>query len=493
MESNIIERIPSHSNEMMYKKCLFLQQIISQTLVVKAARIKKADRGKKVVVLTTPKYDTDKSVTDRIDRSVKFYKNLMETKQSKIKLRDYQKKIAVEGANKLQMGGFVYLAMEVRTGKTLTSLAMAEIMMCKHVLFITKKKAISSIQNDYDLLSPNYKITVINYESLHKVDRGEGIDMVICDEAHGMGALRKPSKRAKQVKELIQKEKPLVILLSGTPTPENFSQMYHQVYGIPKNPFAAYKNFYRFCDDYVKVTERKINGLMIKDYSNGLESIIDAMRPHTINYSQVEAGFKVETREHTMYVPMSELTYKLTSRLKKDLVIEGKEETILADTPVKLMMKLHQMFSGTVKFESGNSTILDLSKAEYIYDNFGEAQIGIFYKFKEELNALMKVYGKDNLCTDLETFNTTKKSIALQIVSGREGISLKKAEALVYYNIDFSATSYWQSRDRMTTKERLESDVYWIFSEGGIEKDIYKAVTKKKDYTLKHFNKDNKL
>jgi hypothetical protein len=45
----------------------------------------------------------------------------------------------------------------------------------------------------------------------------------------------------------------------------------------------------------------------------------------------------------------------------------------------------------------------------------------------------------------------------------------------------------------MTTKERLESDVYWIFSEGGIEKDIYKAVTKKKDYTLKHFNKDNKL
>jgi len=60
----------------------------------------------------------------------------------------------------------------------------------------------------------------------------------------------------------------------------------------------------------------------------------------------------------------------------------------------------------------------------------------------------------------------------------------------VYYNIDFSATSYWQSRDRMTTKERLESDVYWIFAKGGIEKDIYKAVTKKKDYTLRHFKRD---
>jgi hypothetical protein len=413
--------------------------------------------------------------------------------KSKIKLRDYQEKIALEGSQKLKRDRFVYLAMEVRTGKTLTSLAMAEIMLCKHVLFITKKKAISSIQNDYDLLNPSYKITVINYESLHKIERNTGIDLIVCDEAHGMGALRKPSKRAKQVKELILRERPYVILLSGTPTPENFSQMYHQVYGIPKNPFAKYKNFYRFCDDYVNVTERKINGLMIKDYSNGFETIIDAMRPHTINYSQIEAGFKVETREHTLYVPMSDLTYKLTSKLKKDLVVEGSEEVILADTPVKLMMKLHQMYSGTVKFESGKSTILDLSKAEYIHDNFCQVKVGIFYKFKEELNALMKVYGAEYLTTDLDEFNSTNKSIALQIVSGREGISLKKAEALVYYNIDFSATSYWQSRDRMTTKERLESDVYWIFSEGGIEKDIYKAVTKKKNYTLKHFNQDNKL
>ena len=153
------------------------------------------------------------------------------------------------------------------------------------------------------------------------------------------------------------------------------------------------------------------------------------------------------------------------------------------------MMKLHQLYSGTVKFESGNSTIIDLSKAQFIHDNFSLAKIGIFYKFKEELNALKQVYG-DSLCTELSVFEDTDKSIALQIVSGREGISLRQAEALVYYNIDFSATSYWQSRDRMTTKDRLESDVYWVFSKGGIEREIYKAVTKKKDYTLSHFKKE---
>jgi hypothetical protein len=42
----------------------------------------------------------------------------------------------------------------------------------------------------------------------------------------------------------------------------------------------------------------------------------------------------------------------------------------------------------------------------------------------------------------------------------------------------------------MTTKDRLENDVYWVFAEGGIEDSIYKAVLDKKDYTVNHFKKD---
>ena len=404
------------------------------------------------------------------------------------KFRDYQKKIINDGSDVLVDKGFLYLAMEVRTGKTLTSLGICEKVNANSVLFLTKKKAISSIEGDYESLNPKYNLVVTNYESIHKLDDSK-YDVIILDEAHSMGAFPKPSRRAKQVREIIRSTKPKVILMSGTPSPESFSQMYHQVYGIPNNPFSSYKNFYRFCDDYVNVTERKINGMNIRDYSKGKQTIIDAVKPYTISYSQKEAGFKVDTREHKLYVKMADITYKIANRLKKDLVVEGKDEVVLGDTSVKLMTKLHQIYSGTVKFESGNSKILDLSKAEFIHDNFGDAKTGIFYKFKEEYNALKEVYG-DDLCTELDEFNTTHKTIALQIQAGREGISLRKAEALVYYNIDFSATSYWQSRDRMTTSDRLESDVYWVFAEGGIEDKIYKAVSNKKDYTTKHFKKD---
>jgi hypothetical protein len=406
-----------------------------------------------------------------------------------MEFREYQKEIIEKGLKIIDMRKFIYLSMEVRTGKTLTSLGILDkIKNINKVLFITKKKAITSIYEDFKMLKPTYELFVINYESLHKIDE-RGWDAIVCDESHSMGAFPKPSKRAKQVKQLIINNNPYVIFLSGTPTPESFSQMYHQVYGLKTNPFREYSNFYKFSKDYVLVKQKRIGSFMVNDYSSGKQEILDKMNPFTISYTQREAGFKSKINEDIIYVDAPDIIMNLCSKLKKDLVIEGKEDVILADTGVKLMQKLHQMYSGTVKFESGKSMVLDTFKAQFIYDNFCSQKIGIFYKFKEELNAIKKVYG-DNICTDLETFDSTDKSIALQIVSGREGISLKKADILLYYNIDFSATSYWQSRDRMTTKNRLENKVVWVFTKGGIEPDIYKAVSKKKDYTLKHFKRD---
>lgn len=474
----MIERRPGYNNQMMVQHCQSLLNVLNQT------EKKTIGRGKTKQEVDVPKYKDAKEKLNEIMESCEYYKSLKDS----VQLRPYQQDIVNRGFDILNRYRFLYLAMEVRTGKTLTSLSLADKMGAREVLFITKKKAIGSIQADYEKLNPSYKITIINYESLHIVMNDSIWDVIICDEAHSMGAFPKPSERAKLVGSLVKNINPYVILLSGTPTPESYSQMYHQVYGITNNPFKEFASFYRFCDKYVKVTEKRINGLMIRDYSNGSEEIINAMKPYTINYSQKDAGFVVETTEHILEVDMKPSTYGMINKLKTDLVLEGAVEVVLADTAVKLMSKVHQMFSGTIKFESGNSMVIDTTKAEFIKEHFAGKKIGIFYKFKEELEALKKVFG-DDLTTELSVFGYTPKNIALQIVSGREGISLKDADCLVYYNIDFSATSYWQSRDRMTTKDRLKNNIYWIFAKGGIEYDIYKAVIKKKDYTVSHFKK----
>ncbi len=483
----MIDRKPKYSNKQMVDYCQILYNVLSQKITTKIGR------GKNSFLIEKYKYDKNIDSINEIMDSCKYYKELqlkdMQNKNT-LEFRDYQKEIILKGTQMALENKFLYLAMEVRTGKTLTSLAIAENVNANNVLFVTKKKAISSIENDYALLSPKYNICVINYESLHLFKDNEKWDVVILDEAHSMGAFPKPSQRALIVKETIKKYNPIVILLSGTPTPESYSQMYHQVYGIPNNPFREFANFYKFCSKHVKVTEKKINGMIIRDYSNGLPSILEEIKPFTINYTQEEAGFQVQTSEHILHVELKESTYSIINKLKKDLVVQGSNDVILADTSVKLMMKLHQLYSGTIKFESGNSMVIDTSKAEFIKDHFKNKKIGIFYKFKEELNALSQVFGSENLTTELSKFdNEGFQVIALQIVSGREGISLKNADCLVYYNIDFSATSYWQSKDRMTTKDRISNNVYWIFSKKGIENDIYKTVIKKKDFTINHFKK----
>ena len=403
-------------------------------------------------------------------------------------LRDYQVEIATKASNILRSKGIVYLAMEVRTGKTLTSLEVAKLYDAQNVLFLTKKKAIRSIEKDYADFGYSFQLTVINDESMHKLDGN--YDLVIHDEHHRFGAFPKPGLATKLYKKMFG-DKPM-IFLSGTPTPESFSQMYHQFWVSYRSPFLSYQNFYRWADDYVKKFQRTINGFAVNDYSSGIElKIMSAVAPYMITFTQNQAGFSTEIEEEVLYVDMTEKTKMIVKKLERDLVVEGKEEVILADTPVKLMQKLHQLWSGTVKFESGNSMTIDTTKAEFIKNRWHDKKIGVFYKFKEELSALSQVFGPDKLTTDLEKFdNEGYQVIALQIVSGREGISLKNADYVVFFNIDFSATSYWQARDRMTTMERKFNKVYWVFSNGGIEDKIYKAVKSKKSYTLNIFKKD---
>jgi len=281
-----------------------------------------------------------------------------------------------------------------------------------------------------------------------------------------------------------------MIFLSGTPAPESHSQWYHQFWVSNNSPFK-YSNFYKWCTDFVIVKEKRLGYAIVKDYSFGREKEIkEVVNPYILTFTQKEAGFTTTVEETVLEVEMKPITYEVIARLKKDQFVKNPQgDLILGDTGVKLMQKCHQLYSGTVKFEDGNRKVIDDSKAVFIKDKFANDKIAIFYKFTAEYDCIKSIMG-DKITNDLEEFNNTDKWIALQIVSGREGISLKAAKYLVYYNIDFSAVSYWQSRDRLTTMERQHNEVYWIFSKRGIERKIYKTVMEKKDYTLNIFKKD---
>jgi hypothetical protein len=403
-----------------------------------------------------------------------------------MELRQYQKELSIKATDILKRLKIVYLAMEVRTGKTLTALETAKLYGAKNVLFLTKKKAITSILNDYNAIGYTYNLIVINNESVHTID-AKLFDLLISDEHHRNAAFPKPNKVTKYIKQHFGNLPQ--IYLSGTPTPESYSQIYHQFWCSNYSPFTEI-NFYKWANNYVNKGVIYTSYGQAIDYSKARNEDVKRLTDkYMITFTQKEAGFETEVIENVLKVRMHPQIYELAKRLRKDRVIEGKLEVILADTGVKLMSKLHQLYSGTCKFESGNAATLDLTKALFIQNHFKDVKIALFYKFKQEYETLKQVYG-DNLTDNLEVFNYTDKCIALQIVSGREGISLKAAKYLVYYNIDFSAVSYQQSKDRLTTMDRKENNVYWVFSEGGIEEKIYQCVMNKKDFTQSYFKKE---
>lgn len=404
-----------------------------------------------------------------------------------MELRDYQEKISSEAAYKLKEFGCCYLSMECRTGKTITALAAAAKFGAKSILFVTKKKAIGGIESDIkQIQNETAPITacITNYESAHKVNGS--FDLVILDEAHSIGAFPRPSNRCKIIREICVNTP--VLYLSGTPSPEGYSQLYHQFWVCSKSPFKKYTNFYKWAKEYVNVKKVKINGYDINDYSHAIKEKIDEATRHLfISYSQEEAGFQCFIEEVVLFVPMKQRTANLFKELRKNKLVYVDGDVVLGDTPAKLLSKLHQLSSGTIIDESGKHIIIDATKAEFIKEHFKGKKIAIFYVFQSEFDLLTSVF--PNYTSDPNTFQiSSDKVFVSQVRSAREGVRLDSADALIFYNLEFSYLSYEQGRNRLSSMERTDSaKVYFVCSDFGVEKDVLSAVHGKNDFTLSYY------
>jgi hypothetical protein len=402
-----------------------------------------------------------------------------------ITLRPYQTDAAKRLVAIILTHHVAYLRGEVRTGKTLTAFEAARLLETTKVLVVTKKKAIASIQRDAAAIG--IEATVTNYEQLPKL-KGTAWDLLIVDEAHGVGAYPKPSKRFKDIRQVTYR---YLLLMSGTPSPESYSQLYHQ-FSLARMPWGQYSNFYRWADKYVNVKDKRVGtGTVVKDYSDAREGyIMRDIQPLTVNITQEQAGFTTHIEEQVHRVEMLPRTYRLARRIMRDGVV-GKpgRRVVLADTAVKQLSKLHQVFSGTVITEHHGAIIFDRSKALYCRETF-KGKTAILYKFQAEGDMLREVFA--GRWTDSpEEFNASDKVYIGQVQSSREGVNLSSADDLVFFSIDHSALSYLQGRDRASYLGRDRANrVHWLFAARSLEPQIYKTVRNKEDYTTAHYRHD---
>ncbi len=414
----------------------------------------------------------------------------------------HQDRAASEIVERLQAHRLAYLTGEVRTGKTIAALEVVRRMALPSVLVVTKKKAIKSIEKDRDGMGLSDVVTVTNYEQLPK-HKGKSYGLLICDEGHCLGSYPRPSKRFKDLQAI---HRSAVLLMSGTPSPESFSQLYHQ-YSIGGGPWSAHRNFYAWARaGYVDVRQKRVGtGQTVNDYTRANEPrILSDVAPYVVRITQREAGITQEIEERVHLVQMGERTRRLMRRITKDGIVGGMgRRQVIADTGASRMSKLRQLAGGTVKWtrqrvdaggvvgapEDG-CTAFDRAKVDYIQRTF-TGRTAILYTFVGEGDMLRAAYG-DRASDSPEEFNADPSKVFIgQVQSSREGVNLSAADDIVFYGIDYSALSYLQARDRASYIGRTRANrVHWVFAQGSLEPMVFRVVKDKESYTVKHYDRD---
>jgi len=390
-----------------------------------------------------------------------------------MELYPHQIKVSQQIQDKITNLELAVLQAPERSGKTLATIdAIENIPGINNALWITKKAAISGIKSDLQLYDAQKNYTVINYESIHKIDKA--FDLIILDEFHyAISAYPKTPAKAKIIRERWFNTPK--ILISATPAPESASQWFHPLWLCAAHPFSKYKSFYKWAKaGYVTIKQRHIFGRIINDYSNAKSQVLDEVKEYLIQLDRKELGFKYEPEIVQHYVPLSEETQSNLNKFKISRVIDD----YFADTPLKLINGLYQLECGAVKV---GDEYIDMGNREYI--NYIKQHWGD----TKDLAIMTRWVGQRQIFKQ-----AFKNALILSSHSHAEGIELSHIEHLVIASMDYSTARFQQRNARQASaKRQTPIKVHILMARGWVSEAVFNAVAQKhQDFKARMFLKD---
>ena len=385
----------------------------------------------------------------------------------------------------LKNTGYVYLAGKPRSGKTYTSLLIAEKSeKINSVLILTKKAAIPGWEKFLNSATLKHKYHVTNYEQAHKLTSSD-YDLVIFDESHNLGTLGKPSQRIKTVKKLCYNMPH--IHLSGTAIVESPNSIFHQMGLHYYTPFE-HKNFYHFFKEYGEPYYIKAAGREIQQYDRYKPELLEKINEFTVYMTQEDAGISkdVQAIDKVHYVELREATKELYNTLQKDNIAKVYKECnihsepsiwnnssevydLVCDTTMKLRTSLHMLESGIAKVDDEYIDLGNNEKIDYIYDTFGDTEdVGIMCHFVGERQKLERRF---------------KHATIYSSSAHAEGVDLSHLKHFVILSSDYSGAKFIQRRDRVVNVNGSNTTVVnHILVKKAISEQVYKKVSKKEDF-----------
>ena len=395
----------------------------------------------------------------------------------------HQVDIADRAYDILKHNGWVYIAAEERTGKTLASILIAEQSKAEKILVLTKKKALDGWNDTlfnygYHNLSGHWikgnKIfKVTNYHQAAKL-KGD-YDLVILDEAHSyLAAFPKVGKIWKDAYKLVY-GKP-IIYLSATPYAESLSQLYNQLRLSVWSPWAKFKNFYQWHRAYGLPDKVRTPYGLVDTYKKVKEELVlKDVEDKFIKLTRADIGFEHEPNDILHYVTLNPETDRLIKQCVKTEMLSipelGIEEPL--DTPMKQRTTIYMLEGGAAKVDNDYIELPNKEKIDYIKATWGDTDdMVIMYQFIAEGLKLNKAF---------------KNARILQGDAYSEGVDLRDKKHLIIYSMSFSTSKYIQRRARQANKKRKEPiDVHFLLVKKGISEEVYKSVALKRENFTKN-------
>lgn len=423
--------------------------------------------------------------------------------------------------------GCALLAMEMRTGKTLTTLAlMAERQVARALVIAPGVPAKEwhrqlPLHLDGDFPEPvllhrggvaeriahlrerwtgtkGRLVAIVNYEALTRMPELLRCDwpLVVYDECHRVKG--PTSKISKYAREKLRARAGMRMGLSGTPLPQGLIDAYGVYSAIHRDVFSI--DYWTHFKHRYAIPHPRIRHA-IADWRDK-DALQAAMARWTTScrMADVLPDYMAPADEWLM-VELEPRTTTSYVALERDMLAAVDAGTITAANALVKALRLQQLASGIAAID-GRETATRISSEKLnaltglLEDVAQDEPVVVFAVFTPDLDAMADVAkklgrplffvrgGRDE---EREFHESAARGegpiIALQIQAGSEGIDLSESRYCVFLSTGYSSARYRQARARLQGAAQKRHVTFWhIGATGTIDTDIADALARKREF-----------
>jgi SNF2 family DNA or RNA helicase len=346
-----------------------------------------------------------------------------------------------------------------------------------HDMSGTRKNRIEKVQNSKPSITIMSDALVTwwydEYENLQM------FDMIIIDESSRFKSAK--AKKFKKLAKMISLASHRVYLLSGTPVPNGWEDIWSQMYLLDKGQRLG-KSYYKFIDNYfVTYGYKRMLTKANKDY------LMELIKDICVFASSDNIKLPKLTEEK-IYFEYSDEKQNLFNKFKKDYILDFDGEEISVLSKQILINKCLQLSNGCIyNDKEGNYKVFDDSKLDFVRQyslDHPDENILVFYSFKFDKQRLLRLEGAQSI-HDVDSKNRWNEGkIKIGVISPysfQYGGNLQYGgHTIIWFGLLWGLENYLQSNKRIYRQgQKNDVKIMYLLTKNTWDDYVYKAVVSK--------------